>query len=421
MTAEQIILRELLEKYHRSRSFCGRKESNRRILLHFNKQEFPDYDYNDSETKRRFNEAVKRLQGEGIISVSWHQEYGEGVVVKEVWLNLIDGEVLPKAYEIAGMEPLSDKISLILRLIQETKTICQVEWIACFLQTSYDAINTKRKLTDFWKNEITIIKNVLHVFTLLPQSGEEITERAFSLKCFNDSKYFEKHIEKYVLAIAKKHEPRIKEWMEAEEEIGEREILAQLGILKRNEIYEFCGDIQLCLENNVCDCSGFKRGAAISSAAVDDILSVNLMHSERILFIENKTNYEEYIKKYRKEGELVIYHGGFYSPQKAKFFSLLKNAMDKQQIDCMFWADIDLGGFLMFDRLKKLLPNLHPYKMSVSDYNRYKEFGLKHSETYFKKLAVIKTENRFSIFVEVIELILSNEKTIEQEVMLNDL
>ena len=95
--------------------------------------------------------------------------------------------------------------------------------------------------------------------------------------------------------------------------------------------------------------------------------------------------------------------------------------MDKQQISCMFWADIDLGGFLMFDRLKKLLPDLQPYKMSVNDYNRYKEFGLKHSETYCKKLAVIKNENRFSVFVEVIELILSNEKTIEQEVMLNDL
>ena len=421
MTPEQIILRTLLETYHRSKSFCGRKESNRRILLHFNKKEFPDYDYTDAEIKRRFNEAVKRLQGEGIISVSWHQEYGEGVVVKEVWLNLIDGDVSPKAYEIAGMEPLSDKISLILGLIQDTKAICPIEWIECFLQTSYDAINTKRKLTDFWKNEITIIRDVLHVFTLLPQSSEEITERAFSLKCFNDSKYFEKNIEKYILSIAKKYEPRIKEWMDAGEELGEREVLAQLGILKRNEIYEFCGDIQLCLENNVCDCSGFKRGAAISSDAVDDILSVNLMNNERILFIENKTNYEEYIKKYRKERELVIYHGGFYSPQKAKFFSLLKNDMDKQQISCMFWADIDLGGFLMFDRLKRLLPDLQPYKMFASDYNKYKDGGLTHSESYFKKLLEIKNQERFSIFLEVIELILSNERTIEQEIMLNDL
>ena len=296
-----------------------------------------------------------------------------------------------------------------------------MEWIKCFLQTSYDAINAKRKLTDFWKNEISIIKDILHVFALLPQSSEEITERAFSLKCFNDSKYFEKYIEKYVLAIAKKYEPRIKEWMDAREELGEREVLAQLGILKRNEIYEFCGDIQLCLENNVCDCSGFKRGAAISSDAVDDILSVNLMNNERILFIENKTNYEEYIKKYRKERELVIYHGGFYSPQKAKFFSLLKNDMDKQQISCMFWADIDLGGFLMFDRLKRLLPDLQPYKMFARDYNKYKDSGLTHSESYFKKLLEIKNQERFSIFLEVIELILSNERTIEQEIMLNDL
>ena len=87
----------------------------------------------------------------------------------------------------------------------------------------------------------------------------------------------------------------------------------------------------------------------------------------------------------------------------------------------MFWADINLGGFLMFDRLKRLLPDLQPYKMFASDYNKYKDGGLTHSESYFKKLLEIKNQERFSIFLEVIELILSNERTIEQEIMLNDL
>ena len=54
-------------------------------------------------------------------------------------------------------------------------------------------------------------------------------------------------------------------------------------------------------------------------------------------------------------------------------------------------------------------------------YNKYKDSGLTHSESYFKKLLEIKNQERFSIFLEVIELILSNERTIEQEIMLNDL
>lgn len=421
MIEEKIILRKLLEIYHRRPSFVYGKETNRRVLLRFNNQEFPDYDYNDADVKNRYNEAVKNLKRQNLISVEWHSEYDEGVLVKAIWLNIIDGAVLPKVYEIAEIEPLSDKISLILKLIKEGQDSCEVEWVNCFLKESYDSLSAKKKLIDFWKNEISTIKDVLRTFSFLPKQGEEITERAFSLKCFKDSKYFERYIEKYIISIAKKYEPTIKEWLAAGEALGDREILAQIGIVKRNEIYEFCGDIQFSLSDKICDFSGFTKGAAISSTAVDDITAICFNNIERILFIENKTNYEEYIKKYRKDRELVIYHGGFYSPQKAKFFSLIEKGRDENQTSCMFWADIDLGGFLMFDRLKRLLPDLQPYKMSVHDYNHYKDFGLKHSEIYFKKLAVIKDETKFSMFLEVIELILFNERTIEQEIMLNDL
>jgi hypothetical protein len=34
------------------------------------------------------------------------------------------------------------------------------------------------------------------------------------------------------------------------------------------------------------------------------------------MLIENKTNYDEYIEKARRSDELVLFHGGFLSPQK---------------------------------------------------------------------------------------------------------
>ena len=33
----------------------------------------------------------------------------------------------------------------------------------------------------------------------------------------------------------------------------------------------------------------------------------------RVLFIENKANYLDYISRNKKLDELVLYHGGFYS------------------------------------------------------------------------------------------------------------
>ena len=61
--------------------------------------------------------------------------------------------------------------------------------------------------------------------------------------------------------------------------------------------------------------------------------------------IENKANYISYINGMTAEDELVIYHGGCYSPIKGRWLRLIAEEAEKSKIQVFHWSDIDLGGF----------------------------------------------------------------------------
>ena len=106
---------------------------------------------------------------------------------------------------------------------------------------------------------------------------------------------------------------------------------------------------------------------------------------QRIVFIENKTNYDEYLLSELTQGILAVYHSGFLSPQKKKLFQKLGEAV-QTNCDVFFWADIDLGGFQMFAQLQQLIPSLKPLRMSGSDVDKFHANGLIRSAPYLDHL-----------------------------------
>jgi hypothetical protein len=115
--------------------------------------------------------------------------------------------------------------------------------------------------------------------------------------------------------------------------------------------------------------------------------------------------------------EVVIYHGGFYSPAKGNFFRKISNSAPKGT-GFRFWADINMGGFQMFRRLQIIIPDLHPFKMGPDEFKQYMAKGYRRDHTYLEKLRQLKRNPTFSQFEAVIDLILEYGITIEQEVML---
>ena len=117
--------------------------------------------------------------------------------------------------------------------------------------------------------------------------------------------------------------------------------------------------------------------------------------------------------------ELAVYHGGFLSPQKRKFFEKIA-AFTPETIPVVFWADIDLGGFQMFERLHRIFPQLSPMRMSAEDVVAHHVNGLKRPKHYLEQVRAAVQDGMYPYFRTAMEKILEYGVTIEQETFLTD-
>lgn len=140
---------------------------------------------------------------------------------------------------------------------------------------------------------------------------------------------------------------------------------------------------------------------------------LEIVNTNKVIFIENKANYIDYIQNKKKDNELVIYHGGMYSPNKGEFFKKIYSA--GKNIKYYHWSDIDIGGFKIFIRLKEIIPELIPYKMDKIAFLSKKDYWIEMDLGYFKKMQNLKNDEKYNIFYDVIEEMLEHKSKLEQE------
>lgn len=403
----QTVLNELLDKYEDSAHYKKNGDSNRRVILKCNSKNIPTYRFDDADIRDDFNQSMSELKEKDIIDFSWERK---GFIIKEVWLRL---ENLTAAYKMIDRSSKESLVQAVANVIYATLQVVTIQWIRQYLTAEYSKTTEKKSLSGVWKNEFPIVEDLLAAITKIDSlNGEEISMRVFSVNLFGNSKHFEHCIKTLVVPIVKKNEPFIREV--DDEDIDERTILAQVGIIMMPEIFEFCGNASMQFKDGMVDVSPMKRGTCISSDSMKDLERLILGNIDKIIFIENKTNYSEYNMKHRKENELTVYHGGFYSPARGAFFSAIKEATGK--IPIYFWGDIDYGGFKMYARLKRnIVPSLEPLYMSENEYSEYLDYGIEKSSEYIKKVDSLSGDSDFSVFQKVINLVIQNKKIVEQE------
>ena len=417
MNEAKLILNRLLDKYEQSAHFSELGRSNRRVLIKTERSGLPEYDYQNVHIRDAFNAAIRDLTEKEVVFAEWLPGRKQ-LVVKEIWLNL---EQLKEAYILAERQPLQNQINEYCALLKTTAGCMNTNWIKSFLTTQTEKLCSANRLSGLYRkghSHFADVLNALEHLDLLDDSG--VTMRAFSIACYRDSKYFEKNIRDDFLAVAREYCPPLAELL-ADHDLSVREQLAYLGIYARPEIYEFAGPLSMETENGICDCSPLARfGCAVTSAAIFGIRKLHMENVHRVMFIENKTNYDEYIEKARRNDEMVVFHGGFLSPQK-KNFILQIVASCPPHAEYLFWADIDMGGIKMFAQLKNLAPELIPWKMGPEEVEQYASLGLKRNSRYMKELESFHTLPDGTLFAKTIKSLLLYDITIEQEVMLNDL
>lgn len=412
MTEQRMILNRLLDKYENSRHLSEPGASTRRVMLRVGKKELPEYIYEDAGIRDSYNEAALELEKQHLVQLEWVK--GRPVL----------SAVVLRLDRIMPCYAAAERVHPRVRAKQVTDAVraglggAAVPWIAAWRDDVCRSADEEMKVPAFCKKDTAILRDLLCAFREYAALSGSITMRAFSSRCFSDTKYFERNVRDLFLTVARKYDTELALACD-ENKLGEREQLAYLGIYARPELYELAGNCNI-RTNQGCICIGAAPyGLAVPGTLVDFIAEIDLTAIRCITFIENKTNYDAYVLSEKQPEELVVYHGGFLSPQKKRLVTLIARAA-AETTTIRFWADIDVGGFRMFRHLQELIPSLTPMRMSGEFVDSFHEHGLARSEAYLSSLRMDMKNGKYPLFQDAIERILNYGVTIEQETFLNE-
>ena len=412
MTEQSVILNRLLDKYENSKHLSEPGTSTRRVMLRIEKKELPEYLYEDAAIRDSYNEAALELEKQHLVQLKWVK----GCPVLSAVILCLD-RIIP-CYAAA------ERVHPRVRAKQVTDAVrigldgVAVPWIAAWREDVCKSADEQMKVPAFCKKDDASLRDLLGALRGYAALSGSITMRAFSSRCFSDTKYFERNVRDLFLTIARKYDTELALACD-ENKLGEREQLAFLGIYARPELYELAGNCTIQTSQGSICIGAAPYGLALPSTLVDFIMEIDLTAIRSITFIENKTNYDAYVMSEKQPEELVVYHGGFLSPKKKRLIASIAHAAS-ETTKIRFWADIDTGGFRMFRHLQELIPSLTPMRMSGEFVDSFHEHGLARSEAYLSSLRIDVENGKYPLFRDAIERILNYGVTIEQETFLNE-
>ena len=412
MTEQGVILNRLLDKYENSKHLSEPGTSTRRVMLRVGKKELPEYIYEDAAIQDSYNEAALELEKQHLVQLEW------------VKARPVLSTVILRLDRIMPCYAAAERVHPRVRAKQVTDAVrigldgVAVPWIAAWREDVCKSADEQMKVPAFCKKDDASLRDLLGALRGYAALSGSITMRAFSSRCFSDTKYFERNVRDLFLTIARKYDTELALACD-ENELGEREQLAFLGIYARPELYELAGNCTIQTSQGSICIGAAPYGLALPSTLVDFIMEIDLTAIRSITFIENKTNYDAYVMSEKRPEELVVYHGGFLSPQKKRLIASIAHAASETR-KVRFWADIDTGGFRMFRHLQELIPSLTPMRMSGEFVDSFHEHGLPRSEAYLSSLRIDMENGKYPLFRDAIERILNYGVTIEQETFLNE-
>lgn len=405
------ILNRLLDKYERSTFFRDGREPTRRILLKLydrGSTDFPLYNIEDSAMRITINRAVERLAAEGLLGFDWMR--GEtGHILARVWLK---PEAIDAAYQAAGRRPKKDLVEEVQGELESLKGDLSLEWALAWCEGMLQWIALNRKIPALIPLEPEERHQLFEVLRgLQKEAGQEVTARIFSVKYLGDSKAFEKTVRPRLLSILRKH-------LEGDDDTRDEELLQQIGIVRYPEQFEFCGRVSFEAPRGRADFTPLLYGASISAA---DLASGTLRIDPSVTVIrtiENKANYFAALECNRDQKEVILYHGGQYSPARKVFFQVIRQAMPR---NCVWkhWGDLDFGGFSMLARLRREIdPSIQAYRMDRREIASKLDHCTIISQKYAEKLNELSRRPELHDSAVVLQYLAEKRIRLEQEALL---
>lgn len=413
MNYEKELLGRLIEKYEKSKAYTTGVFS-KRIALTVSQESWIQEYMEQPDEKRLFLGTLEDLRRDGLIDYSW-EKYEEGNLVEKIWL-VPDENMIRIGYGRLGRTPVKVKADELLALVEKYR--CKLEAgtsLANFLEAYMAELKRKRQIQQPFTEDARLNEDLLKCLVYMEQNQDEQMERLMSSGLYGDSKRFERFVKPKALVVLR----RMKKAEDGDIPEDE-ELLREKGIVRWPEILEFTGRLTVRLQDGeIIDYCTQRYGAYINAETIKRVAEVRPKGIRRVLFVENKANYVWYIAHKKADHELVIFHGGCYSPVKGRWFRKIYDGCQGQAADVRFchWSDIDVGGFRIFCRLQKnIIPELEPYRMDADTLDKYREDAQEiTSEAYLRTLRELGQDPEYSCFHEVIDRMLKYRIRLEQE------
>lgn len=409
---ERLLLGELLDKYERTSAFRRGEPPKQRIILKLYDEKtgrtHACYNVEDSLQRQAVNGAVLDLAKLGLVDYTWVQ-WEQGNLMANLWLIY---PMRTTAYEVLGRTPKRDQLNGICLELLDAIDRCAEGWGQDFLQRCYQSVVDTGMLGKQLPAEEFQRQALLRCIIFASQPiAEELLERVFSIQCLGNSKSFETHVRGRLLSI-------LRTALSLEDEETDEAVLRQIGIAKYPEQFEFCGDISLITASGATHFGKLQYGTALFRGELEGGTFEFGKGVTEVLTIENRANYIQYIAHHRQAHQVVVYHGGQYSPAKKQFFLQLAKALDGCGQWC-HWGDIDWGGFSMLSRLRReVATSVTPYRMGETELRQHTAHCTDFSNDYGMKLKELLRDPWLEDCDSVIEYMLENCCRLEQEALL---
>ena len=236
---EADILSHLLDKYERSKHLFQSSEAGRGVMLKVGpgKKDFPEYDYENASVRDSWNTAAIHLEQEGLILNEWVKNRP---VLSCIRLNLNRVMDCYQLIERTHPKELAMQVASMVNERLENASTC---WIVAWRNQVCSDAQSEYSVPSYCRDGLSLLEELLKAMVCYDaMQGESTTIRAFSSKCYHDTKYFERNVRDLFLRIAQKYDVGLSQ-LSAQESLGTREQLAYLGIYARPELYELAGDI----------------------------------------------------------------------------------------------------------------------------------------------------------------------------------
>ena len=152
-------------------------------MLRIEKNEFPEYQYENAQIRDAWNDVVKTLEAQDLIFAQW---VSGRPVLSCVALNL---ERLPECYQITGRKHPKEMAQSIATLVALQLSQVTTDWIAAWRDDVCKQAREAFRVPAYCKKNPSLLDKLLAAFVEYDSlHGETITMRAFSSRCYQDTK-----------------------------------------------------------------------------------------------------------------------------------------------------------------------------------------------------------------------------------------